>query len=613
MSKLSSNKIFITILFTLFLISCGGSENKDGNNNNNVTPSNVTPTANAGSDRTVAEKTTVTLSGSGTDTDGSIVSYQWLQIAGINVNLNNSNLAIATFDTPDVDLETQLTFELTTTDNDGSSSKDSVVITIISKDPELSNGSELTNKYNYQIIGQTDSQGSLDLTGWLKENNYINSSDQDNYSLFITSDMQTELSNIQVEYLLEKNGNLLHLRIEDPTGSFATVYQTENVTELLQMSQQRNANKSTQQAVPILRLLLQVILRTIRLAERVDAVITVHDFFNLDISFKQYNDEIYFEGTIGEFYTAYSGFKSILRLPLTMGRFVNRLSSKVRVSRAFSPKSGAKNEILDYVKNVAGYYLANNDTKIRVKLNNVNNRGRFFSIMLLDQQSADSGMSDLYDITLNIQGISDYNFDFLSDPDFHGWIIIKGAAFNFSMPANELSAKAKILKIPLQIGDVITVSILDQDLIFDDEVYEFQFTYSGNNYSSSNELATVSLQFDKRLVIAEPLSSKLYEVAVTITGDSAYNFDVFGNAPDFRGSIIFNDYTVEMEVTDNSYTATYYYQNISLTIGDDIYIYLEDEDVFSDDKVLETSFIFDGSQHIEDGAHITVIFNFAAQ
>ena len=62
--------------------SGGGTGGGTGSTTNNP------PTANAGNDQTVTEldaslnSTVVTLSGSGTDTDGTISSYSWTQISG---------------------------------------------------------------------------------------------------------------------------------------------------------------------------------------------------------------------------------------------------------------------------------------------------------------------------------------------------------------------------------------------------------------------------------------------------------------------------------------------------------------------------------------------------
>ena len=94
---------------------------------NNV---NVVPTANAGPDQTVNETTPVTLAGSGTDTDGTIVSYAWVQTAGPVVTLTGANTASASFTAPSVTADTTFTFQLTVTDNDGGTGTDLVNVIV---------------------------------------------------------------------------------------------------------------------------------------------------------------------------------------------------------------------------------------------------------------------------------------------------------------------------------------------------------------------------------------------------------------------------------------------------------------------------------------------------
>jgi hypothetical protein len=80
---------------------------------------NWSPIANAGPDKTVSERTTVTLKGTySIDPDGSIVEYHWEQTAGYSVPLSNTNMATATFRTPRVGFSGEtLTFRLTVTDD----------------------------------------------------------------------------------------------------------------------------------------------------------------------------------------------------------------------------------------------------------------------------------------------------------------------------------------------------------------------------------------------------------------------------------------------------------------------------------------------------------------
>ncbi|MBL1260579.1 MAG: tandem-95 repeat protein, partial [Thiotrichaceae bacterium] len=80
---------------------------------------NVAPIAGAGTDQNIDEATLVTLSGSGTDSDGTVVSYVWTQVGTPTVTLSDTTVGSPTFTAPLVDELTMLTFELTVTDNDG--------------------------------------------------------------------------------------------------------------------------------------------------------------------------------------------------------------------------------------------------------------------------------------------------------------------------------------------------------------------------------------------------------------------------------------------------------------------------------------------------------------
>jgi K319L-like, PKD domain/Calx-beta domain len=96
-------------------------------NDNDV--ANVPPTAAAGADQTVDSGATVNLDGTGsTDTDGTIVSYAWLQTAGPSVTLTGADTATPSFTAPTG--PATLTFQLTVTDNDGATGTDSVTISV---------------------------------------------------------------------------------------------------------------------------------------------------------------------------------------------------------------------------------------------------------------------------------------------------------------------------------------------------------------------------------------------------------------------------------------------------------------------------------------------------
>ncbi len=94
--------------------------------------SNQSPTAVAGDDFSTNENLSIELNGTASfDSDGSVVSYSWSQIAGSpSVAINNANSAIASFIAPDVDTATTLTFQLQVTDDEGADDSDTVSVTI---------------------------------------------------------------------------------------------------------------------------------------------------------------------------------------------------------------------------------------------------------------------------------------------------------------------------------------------------------------------------------------------------------------------------------------------------------------------------------------------------
>jgi gliding motility-associated-like protein len=93
-------------------------------------PPNNPPTANAGIDRSITlPLNTITLTGSGSDTDGTISSYAWSQFNGPSIATlqNESTTSVTISDL----IEGVYTFELAVTDNRGAKSTDIVVVTVL--------------------------------------------------------------------------------------------------------------------------------------------------------------------------------------------------------------------------------------------------------------------------------------------------------------------------------------------------------------------------------------------------------------------------------------------------------------------------------------------------
>ena len=107
---------------------------------------NEPPIADAGIDQTVVEGSSVTLDGSNSgDSDGSIVSYSWEQVSGLEIGLSNSATATASFTAPEVTSDTTYQFQLTVTDDDGASATDTVSITVENNEPPIADAGEDQN------------------------------------------------------------------------------------------------------------------------------------------------------------------------------------------------------------------------------------------------------------------------------------------------------------------------------------------------------------------------------------------------------------------------------------------------------------------------------------
>ena len=132
---------------------------------------NQTPTANAGTDKSVTVNNTIVLNGSGQDSDGSIVSYEWRE--------GNSVLSTsATFSYTPTTVGTH-TLTLTVTDDDGATASDSVVITVVepaNQAPVANAGTDKSVTVNNTIVlngsGQ-DSDGSIVSYEWREGNSVL--------------------------------------------------------------------------------------------------------------------------------------------------------------------------------------------------------------------------------------------------------------------------------------------------------------------------------------------------------------------------------------------------------------------------------------------------------
>ena len=139
-------------------------------------PSNKAPVANAGGDKTLTlPNNSITLNGSGTDSDGSIASYQWTKVSGPNASMADANKASLKVSNLS---EGTYTFKLTVTDNKGATASAQAKVTV-NPAPEPENQAPVANAGGDKTLtlpdnsialngNGTDSDGSITSYLWTK-------------------------------------------------------------------------------------------------------------------------------------------------------------------------------------------------------------------------------------------------------------------------------------------------------------------------------------------------------------------------------------------------------------------------------------------------------------
>lgn len=93
---------------------------------------NVAPTVDAGPNQIAIEPwSTVTLSGTATDSDGTIASRLWTQTAGLTATLSGATTATATYEAAGAIGGHTQTFSFAATDDDGATSSDTVSVSVL--------------------------------------------------------------------------------------------------------------------------------------------------------------------------------------------------------------------------------------------------------------------------------------------------------------------------------------------------------------------------------------------------------------------------------------------------------------------------------------------------
>ncbi len=160
----------LLLMFVSSLSACGG-----GSDDTKTTPpptsTNVAPTVDLGTDQNVPEQTSVTLSSTSADSDGSISGYAWTQVSGATVTLTDSTSDTLVFDAPTTTTDLSLVFQLTVTDDDNATASDQVTINVaaVNTSPSVAAGSAKSVPVNTNMsltASALDADGSIASISW---------------------------------------------------------------------------------------------------------------------------------------------------------------------------------------------------------------------------------------------------------------------------------------------------------------------------------------------------------------------------------------------------------------------------------------------------------------
>jgi len=160
------NTAFIWVAAALLLGGCKNSGNDDAPVQPNPPAVNQPPTANAGTDQIVLTGAAVALSGSGTDSDGTISTLAWTQTSGTAVTLTGAGTGTPSFTAPAT--AATLVFSLAVTDNAGATRNDSVTVEVNAAPLANAGGDQtVTAGANVALTGTgTDANGTVASYAW---------------------------------------------------------------------------------------------------------------------------------------------------------------------------------------------------------------------------------------------------------------------------------------------------------------------------------------------------------------------------------------------------------------------------------------------------------------
>jgi poly(3-hydroxybutyrate) depolymerase len=163
---------------------------RSGNNGNGGGngPSNHAPKANAGSDQSITlPNSSVQLSGSGTDNDGSVVSYSWSKVSGPQASFNPSipNPLVTGL------VAGNYVFRLTVTDNLGATDTDEMSVTV--NTPPIGSNTSRVEAEHWSAMKGVGTEATNDAGGGLSVG-WIDNTDWMDYSINVAQGGKLKIS-----------------------------------------------------------------------------------------------------------------------------------------------------------------------------------------------------------------------------------------------------------------------------------------------------------------------------------------------------------------------------------------------------------------------------------
>ncbi|PHS19507.1 MAG: hypothetical protein COA86_04285 [Kangiella sp.] len=239
----------LVVMSLVWLTACGGGPDLDSDDPTPV--ANVAPTASAANDFSAEENTSVSLdANASSDSDGTITNFAWTQTSGSpSVTINNASTSSASFTTPDISTDTQLTFEVTVTDNDGATNSDSIIITVtpvitanqppVASVPANFNAIENTN-VNLDGSASSDPDGNIASYLWTQ------TSGSPNVTL---SNSDTATATFTAPMVDSDTPLIFQLSVTDDQGDLNSNSVTVTITDASTTNQPPTANAGVDQTV----------------------------------------------------------------------------------------------------------------------------------------------------------------------------------------------------------------------------------------------------------------------------------------------------------------------------------------------------------------------------